>query len=102
MQYDAIATRASSRRLQCAKMTTYLLHDTRLALREGDVSTRLVLDELDFDLPALAARLVVVVVVVVRSRARPLGAAVRVADIESAVAIVVDRWRRVLIVLGDL
>lgn len=44
---------------------SHLLHDTRLPLREGDVSTRLVLNELDLDLTALTARLVVVVIIVV-------------------------------------
>lgn len=56
--------------------TTYLLHDAGLALGEGDVPARLVLDELDLNLPALAARLVVIVVVVVGSRSRTLGAAI--------------------------
>lgn len=42
---------------------TDLLHDTRLALGEGDVATRLVLDELDLDLPALTAGLLFIVVV---------------------------------------
>lgn len=56
--------------------TTYLLHDTGFALGEGDVPTRLVLDELDLNLPALAAGLVIVVVVVVGSRSRTLSAAV--------------------------
>jgi hypothetical protein len=46
---------------------SHLLHDTSFALREGDVPTRLVLNELDLDLAPLAARLVVVVVVVVGS-----------------------------------
>lgn len=80
---------------------TYLLHDSGLALGKGDVPTRLVLDELDLNLPALAAGLVVVVVVVVGSRARTLGAAVAVADAQGAIAVVVDRGRRVLVVLGD-
>lgn len=44
---------------------TYLLHDARLPLGEGNVSTRLVLNELDLDLATLAAGLVVVVVVIV-------------------------------------
>ena len=43
----------------------HLLHDAGLALGEGDVTTRLVLDELDLDLAALTAALVVVVIVVV-------------------------------------
>ena len=46
-------------------MSAYLLHDTSLALGEGDVTTRLVLDELDLDLAPLATGLVVVVVIVV-------------------------------------
>lgn len=46
---------------------TNLLHDTSLALGEGDVSTRLVLDELDLNLATLATRLVIIVVVVVGS-----------------------------------
>lgn len=84
--------------------STYLLHDASLALGEGDVSARLVLDELDLNLPALAAGLVVIVVVVVGSRARTLGAAICVAGNESAIvarAVVVDGGRRVLVVLGD-
>ena len=88
--------------MQCEeKRGQYLLHDTGLALGEGDVSTRLVLDELDLDLPALAAGLVVVVVVVVGGRARALGAAICIGGIEGAVAVVVERRRRVLVVLGD-
>jgi hypothetical protein len=73
-------------------------------LREGDVSARLVLDELDFDLPALAAGLVVVVIVVVGGRALTLGAAVCIALDEGAIvagAVVVDGRRRVLVVVGD-
>ena len=46
---------------------SYLLHDAGLALREGDVTTRLVLDEFDVNLPPFATGLVVVVVVVVAS-----------------------------------
>lgn len=45
----------------------YLLHDTGLALGEGDVTARLVLDELDLNLATLAAALLVVIVVVVGS-----------------------------------
>jgi hypothetical protein len=86
---------------RCSGRATYLLHDAGLALAEGDVPTRLVGDELDLDLPALAAGLVVVVVVVVGRRARAFGAAVRVADIEGAAAVVVQLGRRVLVVVGD-
>lgn len=46
---------------------TYLLHDTGLALGEGNVTTRLILDKLDFNLATLATGLVVVVVVVASS-----------------------------------
>jgi hypothetical protein len=86
-------------------MRTHLLHDAGLALREGDVATRLVLDELDLNLPTLAAGLVVVVIVVVGGRTRALGAAVDIALDEGAVvagAVVVDGGRRVLVVVGDL
>jgi hypothetical protein len=79
---------------------TYLLHDTGFALGKGNVSTRLVLDELDLNLPSLAAGLVIVVVVVVGSGARPLHAAVLHAH--GAIAVVVQRRRRVLVVLGNL
>jgi len=82
--------------------STYLLHDAGLALGKGDVPARLVLDELDLNLPALAAGLVVVVVIVVCCRARAFGAAVCIANVEGAVAVVVQRRRRILVVLGDL
>lgn len=55
--------------------STYLLHDTGLSLGEGDVATRLILDELDFDLAALTARLVVIIIVVLGAHAVALGAA---------------------------
>jgi hypothetical protein len=67
------------------------------------VSSRLVLNELDLNLPSLAAGLVVIVVVVVRSGARSLGAttvgqgAIAIAD-----SVVVGRRRIVLVVIGDL
>lgn len=49
---------------------TYLLHDTGLTLGEGDVTTRFILDKLDFNLATLATWLVVVVVVIVTSSAQ--------------------------------
>ena len=56
---------------------TYLLHNSSLALGESDVSTRLVLDELDFNLSSLATGLVIVVVVIVESTlARTLDTAI--------------------------
>jgi len=78
---------------------TYLLHDAGLALGKGNVTTRLVLDEFDLNLAALAAGLVVVVVVIVGSRARTLGAAV--VDGQRAIGVVVNGGRRVLVVVGD-
>ena len=83
--------------------TTYLFHDAGLALRKGNMSTRLVLDELDFNLSALAARLVRVVIAVILGLAGALNAAVRIALEGAIVAIgvVVDRGRRVLVVFGD-
>lgn len=67
------------------------------------MATRLVLDELDLDLPALTARLVIVVVVVVLGGTRALGAAVRIGLEECAVVgkVVIDVGRRVLVVVGD-
>lgn len=54
---------------------TYLLHNTSLPLGKGDVTTRLILDELNLDLAALTARLVIVVVVVLGANAAALGTA---------------------------
>lgn len=51
-----------------------LLHDTSLALREGDVTTRLILNELDLDLATLTARLVIIIVLVVGAHTVALGA----------------------------
>ena len=74
--------------MRAQRAPTYLLHDTSLALGEGDVPTRLVLDELDLNLSSLAAGLVIIVVVVVGSGARTLDAAVLHAH--GAIAVVVD------------
>ena len=46
---------------------TDLLHNTSLALGKGDVSTRLVADELDLNLATLATALLVIVVLIVSS-----------------------------------
>lgn len=51
-----------------SRVRTNLLHDASLSLGEGDVSTRLVRDELDLNLSALASRLVIVIIVVVGGR----------------------------------
>lgn len=69
------------------------------------MATRLVLDELDLDFPALAAGLIVIVVVLVLWGARTLDAAVRIALDEGTIVlgwVVVDVGRRVLVVVGDL
>jgi hypothetical protein len=89
------------RRARNKQTATHLLHDAGLALGKGNVPARLVLDELDLNLAALAAGLVIIVVVVVGSLARAFGAAVRVANVEGAIAVVVQRGRRVLVVVGD-
>ena len=81
---------------------TNLLHDAGLALGEGDVSTRLVLDELDLNLASLATRLVVVVIVVVGSAGTR---ALDTSALEGAIAVleVVRGGGRVgLVIGGDL
>ncbi len=45
---------------------TDLLHDTSLPLRESDVTTRLISDELDLNLSSLTSGLIIIIVVVVR------------------------------------
>ena len=83
---------------------TYLLHDTSFALGEGDVPARLILNELDLNLPALASWLVVIIVVVVCSGTRALGASIRIGSAEGAIvagAVVMNGRRRVLVVVGD-
>jgi hypothetical protein len=81
--------------------TTYLLHDAGLSLGEGNVTTRLVLDELDLDLSSLAARLVVVVVIVVGGRS--VGGALSLdASLFRGNAVVVGRWRVAILWICDL
>jgi len=78
-----------------------LLHDTSLSLGEGDVTTRLVLDELDFNLSSLAAGLVVVVVIVVGGRG--VGGALSLdASLFGRNAVVVGRGRVAFLWVGDL
>ena len=79
---------------------TNLLHDAGLALGEGNVSTRLVLDELDLDLASLATWLVIVIIVVV------CGAGTRALDasaLEGAIAIleIIGSGGRVGLVIGS-
>jgi len=56
----------------------HLFHDTRLALRESDVTAGFVLDEFYLDLSPLATWLVIIVIIVISSGAdtRTLHAAV--------------------------
>ncbi len=49
-------------------LATNLLHDAGLALGKGNMATRLVRDELDLNLAALAATLFVIIIVVVGGR----------------------------------
>jgi hypothetical protein len=58
---DGMGVRADG----CHLAPTHLLHYSRLALREGDVPTRLVADKLDLNLATLATALLIVVIVVV-------------------------------------
>lgn len=78
--------------MQRAKQT-YLLHDAGLALGEGNMATRLVADELDLDLAALATALLVVIIIVVVGAgtlhaARVIDGSVAVADVVSLVELV--------------
>lgn len=81
-----------------------LLHDAGLALGEGDVTTRFVLNELDFDLPSLATGLVVIVVVVVGGSGVRGALALDAALLGCGAAIalvVVGRGRVGLVLIGD-
>lgn len=97
-----LGLRGSTRRVACEdRATTNLLHDTSLSLGESDVTTRLVLDELDFNLSSLAARLVVVVVIVVGGRG--VGGALSLdASLFGRNAVVVGRGRVAVSGIGDL
>lgn len=67
------------------------------------MAARLVADELDLNLAALAAALFVVVVVVVGGRARSLDAAiVGVVAIADRVRVVELRGRRLVVLVGDV
>lgn len=74
---------------------TYLLHNTSLTLGKGNVTTRLVLDELDLDLATLTARLVIVIVVVLGAHAAALGTA-GVSAVARLLQVVVV-WRELLL-----
>lgn len=88
-----VAAKQSSRRDW--RQRTYLLHDTGLPLGKGNVTTRLILDELDLDLATLTARLVIVIVVVLRAHAAALGTA-SVSAVARLLQVVVV-WRELLL-----
>lgn len=84
---------------------TYLLHDTSLALGKGNVATRLVADELDFDFAALAAALVIIIIIVIgRGRAGALDTAGFVVDIAIAhgMRVVKLGGRGLFVLIGDV
>jgi len=51
----------------CEHGATYLFHDAGFALGKCNVTTRLVLDELDLDLSAFSSTLLVVIIIVISS-----------------------------------
>ena len=84
----------------------YLLHDASLSLREGDVATRLVLDELDINLSSFATGLVIVIVIIVAGGGadpRALDAAILggLAAIAGVEGIVDSRGRLRVVGFGD-
>ena len=84
----------------CIKVRPDLLHDASLALGEGDVTARLVLNEFDIYLSSLATGFVIVVVIVIGS-----GAAAGTFDATSfAISIAgrVGEVGRVVIGVGDV
>jgi hypothetical protein len=58
-------------RYRDAESDSHLLHDACLSLGKGDVTARLVLDELDLDLPPLTAALLVIIIVIVACHGCP-------------------------------
>jgi hypothetical protein len=81
---------------------THLLHDTRLPLGEGNVATRLILDELDLNLSALATGLVLIIVIVVGTHARALGTAVVWGSVTGLLQVVLGRRWVLLTDGGDV
>ena len=84
-----------SQGLQALVMSeTDLLHDTSLSLGEGDVTTRLVLDELDLDLSALTATFLIIVIVIV-STSHGSSGALSASGISTVASQVITRRRMV-------
>ena len=82
----------------------YLFHDPGLTFREGNVSTRLILDELDVNLPPLPTRLVIIVVVIVAgcADARALDTATLGATVPGRESIVLGAGGLLVIGIGDV
>ena len=85
------------------RIGTHLLHDTSLSLGECDMATRLISDELDLNLSALASWLIIIVVVVVcGSLTRSLDATrfncVAIADS----VLIESRGRTLVVLVGDV
>lgn len=84
-------------------VSTYLLHDTSLALGKCNVATGLVVDELDLNLATLAAALLVIVIVVVGGAGTLALDASVLSDAAVANLRLVEVGRRGLVVLiGDV
>jgi hypothetical protein len=91
------------RRLALWLPAAYLLHDSGFALGKGNVSTRLIADELDLNLASLAAALLVIVIVVVGTRTLALDAAGLGGDgISIAVRLVQVGGRCLIVLVGDV
>ncbi len=87
------------------EQSTDLLHDAGLALGKGNVSARLVADELDLNLAALASALLVIVVVVVGRRSTLALDAARLgwrAAIANRVGVVEVGGRALVVLIGDV
>lgn len=87
---------------------TDLLHNASLSFGKGNVSTRLIRDELDVNLPAFAIRLIVVVVIVIAgggTDTRALHAA-RLSTLAIGIAggqsVIADRRRLLFIGIVDI
>lgn len=87
-------------------MSTNLLHNTSLALREGDMATRLVGNELDLNLAALTSGLIIIIVIVVGSTwALALDTTILVVlriSVSNVGGILKYRWRRLLVLISDV
>lgn len=85
-------------------LATNLFHDAGLALGKSNVATRLVRDELDLNLAALAATLFVVIIIVVGRRRTLAFDAARLggAAVAYRVGVVNVLRRRLVVLVGDV